>query len=176
MQPILAIKTVSMDLCEVSAPHQIFGRHSLPGYKAAINFVVSDDLVVYQFPTWCQFAFTHAKLWHRQLSNLFKAFGYVTLLHGLAHAHALSGVVEVDEAFLDCVNNKESIAVAAGKRGKATGRIRFQHIKSREGAEIQNCITETIVPGSTIVSDRYKGYPTIVEKGYIHSPQKTPYS
>lgn len=90
--------------------------------------------------------------------------------------HALSGVVEVDEAFLGGVHNKAIIAVAAETRGKATGRIRFKHITSRKGAEIQNFITETIVPGSTIVSDRYKGYPTIVKKGYMHSPQKKPYS
>ena len=90
--------------------------------------------------------------------------------------HALSDVVEVDEAFLGGVNNKAIIVVAAEKRGKATGRIRVKHIKSREGAEIQQFITETILPGSTIVSDRYKGYAAIVKKGYIHSPQKKPYS
>ena len=89
---------------------------------------------------------------------------------------ALSGVVEVDEAFLGGVKNKAVIVVAAEKRGKATGRIRVQHLKSREGAEIQHFITETIVPGSTIVSDRYKGYSAIVQKGYIHRPQKKPYS
>jgi len=89
---------------------------------------------------------------------------------------ALSGVVEVDEAFLGGVKNKAVIVVAAEKRGKATGRIRVQHRKSREGAEIQHFITETIVPGSTIVSDRYKGYSAIVQKGYIHRPQKKPYS
>jgi hypothetical protein len=90
--------------------------------------------------------------------------------------YALSGAVEVDEAFLGGVHNKAIRAVAAETRGKATGRIRFKHIKSREGAENQNFITETIVLGSMIVSDRYKGYPTIVNKGYIHSPQKKPYS
>jgi len=90
--------------------------------------------------------------------------------------HALSDVVEVDEAFLGGVNNKEVIVIAAEKRGKATGRIRAKHIKSREGAEIQQFITETILPGSTIVSDRYKGYSAIVKKGYIHSLQKKPYS
>lgn len=90
--------------------------------------------------------------------------------------HALSDVVEVDEAFLGGVKNKAVIVVAAEKRGKATGRIRVQHLKSREGADIQNFITETIVPGSTIVSDRYRGYSAIVQKGYIHRPQKKPYS
>jgi len=90
--------------------------------------------------------------------------------------HALSDVVEVDEAFLGGVNNKEVIVIGAEIRGKATGRIRVQHIKSREGADIRHFITETILPGSTIVSDRYKGYSAIVQKGYIHRPQKKPYS
>lgn len=89
--------------------------------------------------------------------------------------HALSGIVEVDEAFLGGVNNKEIVAVAAEKRGRATGRIRLKHIKSREGSEIQDFITETILPGSTIISDRHKSYPAIVKKGYLHEPQKKPY-
>ncbi len=89
--------------------------------------------------------------------------------------NALSGVVEVDEVFLGGVKNKEIIAVAAEKRGKATGRIRLQHIKSREGSELQKFITTTIVPGSTIISDRHKSYPAIVKNGYLHEPQKKPY-
>lgn len=89
--------------------------------------------------------------------------------------YLLSGVVEVDEAFLGGTKNKEIIAVAAEKRGKATGRIRLKHIKSRAGSEIQDFITEAILPGATIISDRHKSYPAIVKKGYIHDPQKKPY-
>lgn len=88
----------------------------------------------------------------------------------------LSGDVEVDAAFLGGKNNKEIIAVAAEKRGRATGRIRLQHIKSREGAEIQKFITATIAPGARIISDRHKSYPAIVKQGYLHDPQKKPYS
>ena len=87
----------------------------------------------------------------------------------------LSGVVEVDEAFLGGTNNKEIIAIAAEKRGKAIGRVRLKHIKSRERSEIQDFIIETIVSGSTIVSDRHNSYPAIVKKGYLHDPQKKPY-
>ena len=86
MPTILEIQTGSMDLYEVSAPYQSFGWHTLPGYKAAINFVVSDDLVVCRPQKRCQCAFTHAKFWHRQLSNLLEAFREVTLLPGIAHA------------------------------------------------------------------------------------------
>ena len=87
----------------------------------------------------------------------------------------LAGDVEVDEAFLGGKNNKEIIAVAAERRGKSTGRIRLKHIKSREGSEIQGFIIEAIASGATIVSDRHKSYPTIVEKEYLHDPQKKPY-
>lgn len=89
--------------------------------------------------------------------------------------NALSGIVEVDEVFLGGAKNKEIIAVAAEKNGKGAGRIRLQHIKSRESCELQGFITTTIVPGSTIVSDRHKSYPSIVKKGYLHEPQKKPY-
>ena len=105
-----------------------------------------------------------------------KLLGKLRLCTVLPLRHALSDVVEVDEAFLGGVKNKAVIVVAAEKRGNATGRIRVKHIKSREGTDIQHFITETIVPGSTIVSDRYKGYAAIVQKGYRHSPQKKPYS
>ena len=87
----------------------------------------------------------------------------------------LSGEVEVDEAFLGGKRNKEIIAVATEKRGKATGRIRLKHIKSRKRAEIQGFITKTISPGATIISDRHKSYSAIVKKGYFHDPQKKPY-
>lgn len=88
----------------------------------------------------------------------------------------LSGTVEVDEAFLGGKNNKEIVVIAAEKRGSATGRIRLQHIQSREGAEIQGFIQTVVESGATIRSDRHKSYPTIAQKGYQHEPQKKPYS
>jgi len=87
----------------------------------------------------------------------------------------LSGEVEVDEVFLGGVNNKEIIGVAAEKRGRATGRIRLKHLKSREASEIQGFILGAIEPGAKIISDRHKSYVTIVGKGYAHAPQKKPY-
>lgn len=87
----------------------------------------------------------------------------------------LSGEVEVDQAFLGGVNSKEIIGIAAEKRGKATGRIRLKHLKSEEAVQIQGFIKETVALGSTIISDRHKSYPTIVEKGYAHDPKKKPY-
>ena len=57
-------------------------------------------------------------------------------------------------------------AVAAEIKGKSTGRIRLKHIKGREGSEIQGLMAEAIAPGATIISDRHKSYPTIVERGF----------
>lgn len=88
----------------------------------------------------------------------------------------LSGKIEVDEAFIGGQNNKEIVMVATEIRGAATGRLRLRHIPTRTSAEIQNFILESIEPGSTIISDQYKGYIKIVEKGYEHEPQKKPYS
>lgn len=87
----------------------------------------------------------------------------------------LTGEVEVDEIFVGGANNKEIIGIAAEKRGRATGRIRLKHIRSREASEIQGFIIEAIAHGTKIISDRHKSYITIVEKGYSHAPQKKPY-
>ncbi|MGK5088749.1 IS1595 family transposase [Bdellovibrionota bacterium FG-2] len=88
---------------------------------------------------------------------------------------ALSGMVEVDQAFVGGVNNKEIVLIAAEKRGSATGRIRLKHVQSEKAEEIQGFIKEVIELGSTIISDRHKSYPSIVEKGYSLEPQKKPY-
>jgi transposase-like protein len=87
----------------------------------------------------------------------------------------LSGVVEVDQAFVGGVNNKEIVLIAAEKCGTATGRIRLRHVQNQKADQIQGFIKEVIALGSTIISDRHKSYPSIVEKGYILEPQKKPY-
>ena len=88
---------------------------------------------------------------------------------------ALSGVVEVDQAFVGGVNNREIVLIAAEKRGSATGRIRLRHVQSQKADQIQGFIKEVVALGATIVSDRHKSYPRIVEKGYSFEPQKKPY-
>jgi len=87
----------------------------------------------------------------------------------------LAGEVEVDEAFLGGKDNKEIVVIAAEKRGRGTGRLRLKHVKSRKAEDIQGFIVEAVSPGSTIVSDRHKSYPTIVKKGYAHTPLRKPF-
>ena len=52
----------------------------------------------------------------------------------------LNGVVEVDQAFIGGVNNKEIIVVAAEKRGSATGRIRLKHVQQETAEQLQGFI------------------------------------
>lgn len=87
----------------------------------------------------------------------------------------LNGVVEVDQAFIGGVNNKEIIVVAAEKRGSATGRIRLKHVQQETAEQLQGFIMETVATGATIVSDRHKSYHTIVKKGYSYEAHKKPY-
>lgn len=93
----------------------------------------------------------------------------------LASRQLIAGEVEVDEAFLGGVNNKEIIGIAAEIRGKGTGRIRLRHLKAKSGEEIHGFITSEIESGSKIFSDRSKSYPAIVNKGYEHAPQRKAY-
>ena len=89
MPTILEIATAPMDLREVPTPDQSVRRHTLSGYEAPLNVVVSDDLVVCWPQKWGQCAFTYAKLWDRQLSNLLEASGEITRLYRLAHASGI---------------------------------------------------------------------------------------
>jgi len=93
----------------------------------------------------------------------------------LAGRSQLTGDVEVDEAFLGGVNNKQVIGVAAEKKGRGTGRIRLKHLKSRSAKEIQGFILESVAAGSRIISDEHKSYVKIVEQGYAHDAMKKPY-
>ncbi len=88
----------------------------------------------------------------------------------------LLGDVEVDEIYLGGKNNKKLIGVAAEKRGDVTGRIRLKHLNRRDNENIHGFITENIIPGAKIISDRYKSYMSIVNKGYAHQAMKKPYS
>ncbi len=88
----------------------------------------------------------------------------------------LTGDVEVDEAYLGGVKNKELIGIAVEKRGKVAGRVRLKHLKKRDNNNIHGFIVESILPGSKIISDKYKSYFSITEKGFEHQAMAKPYS
>lgn len=90
----------------------------------------------------------------------------------------LTGRVEVDETFIGGVKSGKPGRGAGGKTLVAGaieitdtgwGRVRMAVIADASGASLRGFITANITPGSTIVSDAWKGYPPAME-GYRHEP------
>ena len=89
----------------------------------------------------------------------------------------LSGEVEVDEIYVGGQHsgkrgrgseNKLAVVVAAEKKGKKLGRIRLQVIEDCSGEELMPFIQANIESGSSVVTDGWKGYNKLEEKGYTH--------
>ena len=90
----------------------------------------------------------------------------------------LSGVVEVDEAYWGTeasgVRGRRSvrralIIVAAQADGKGIGRIRLRHIPDTNRATLHGFISDSVEPGSTVVSDGLQAYREL--EGYVHDRQ-----
>ncbi|MDD2598238.1 MAG: IS1595 family transposase [Kiritimatiellae bacterium] len=89
----------------------------------------------------------------------------------------LSGIVEVDEAYLGGPQEgkrgrgefgKELVFVAAEIRGKKIGRIRLRCIPDVSGNTLELSVTEEIQKGAVIKSDGWSGYSGIKSLGYGH--------
>jgi transposase-like protein len=88
----------------------------------------------------------------------------------------LSGDVEVDEAYIGGVDeggksgrgseNKTLIAIAAEVKGKKLGRIRLSVIKDASGKSLKRFVVENVEPKSKIITDAWKGYSKLEDKGY----------
>lgn len=104
-----------------------------------------------------------------------------TLLHKLRHAmvrpgrDCLSGIVEVDEAYLGAeeagVSGREfakkmMIAVAVQQDGKRLGRIRLRQIFGHDRSTLHGFIRDSIEAGSTVRTDGLPAYRGLV--GYEH--------
>lgn len=95
----------------------------------------------------------------------------------------LSGLIEVDEAFLGGVKagkrgrgalGKILILVAVEDKGKADiGRIRITIIPDATTTSLGKAIESMIEPGSTIRTDEFKSYPSITKHGYKHIAVKS---
>ena len=90
----------------------------------------------------------------------------------------LTGRVEVDETFIGGVKSGKPGRGAAGKvlvagavenTENGWGRARMAVIEDASAASLRGFITANIAPGSTIVSDAWKGYPPAMD-GYDHEP------
>ena len=89
----------------------------------------------------------------------------------------LSGEVEVDETFVGGprpgkrgrgAEGKQLVVIGAEKAGKAIGRIRMKHIADASGESLEGFITTSITKGSTVETDKWRGYNGIKSLGYKH--------
>lgn len=90
----------------------------------------------------------------------------------------LSGRVEVDETLIGGVRagkpgrgagGKVLVAGAIEVTSSGWGRARMAVIPDASSASLRAFITASIAPGSTVVSDAWKSYPSALE-GYSHEP------
>ena len=90
----------------------------------------------------------------------------------------LSGRIEVDETFIGGVKSGKPGRGAVGKTlvagaveitADGWGRARMGVITDASAPSLREFITANITPGSTIVSDAWKGYPPALD-GYDHEP------
>jgi transposase-like protein len=107
-----------------------------------------------------------------------------TWLHKLRRAMVrpgrdrLSGRVEVDEAYIGApakggkrgrgAENKVLAAIAVETAGNAVGRIRVGILADASHGSLHSFIQESVEPGSTIVTDGWKGYSDLETIGYHH--------
>ncbi len=90
----------------------------------------------------------------------------------------LSGEVEVDETFVGGAEeggkrgrgSSKSIVVIAVeiKQPKGFGRIRMRHIHDASADSLVPFIADSVVQGSTVLTDGWGGYNCLSDKGYAH--------
>jgi len=89
----------------------------------------------------------------------------------------LSGIVEVDEAYLGGpaegkrgrgAFGKQIVFVAAEVRGRKVGRIRLSHIPDVSGDTLERAVAEYVTKGSIVRTDGWKGYNNVTIAGYTH--------
>jgi transposase-like protein/ribosomal protein L37AE/L43A len=106
-----------------------------------------------------------------------------TWLHKLRRAMVrpgrdhLTGWVEVDETYVGGWEEgmkgrrrgeKSLVIIAAQVVGNGIGRIRMQVIPDASGGSLCSFIESSVEPGSTIHTDGWQAYASIVKKGYTH--------
>lgn len=94
----------------------------------------------------------------------------------------LQGVIEVDEAYIGApgkggkrgrgAENKVLVVIAVEINERKIGRTRMSVINSASSEDLHCFIEEVIEKGSTIVTDGWRGYNGLSEKGYL---QETKY-
>jgi len=89
----------------------------------------------------------------------------------------LSGKIEVDETYIGGeeegvrgrqIEGKSLVVVAAEEVRNGIGRIRLGQVADASGKSLHGFIMESVVPGSELHTDDWKGYHGIDKKGYGH--------
>jgi transposase-like protein len=106
-----------------------------------------------------------------------------TWLHKLRRAMVrpgrdrLSGRIEVDETYIGGVRpgkrgrgalGKSLVVIAAEKDGKRIGRIRLVRVPDASAESLEEAVRQSIIPGSVISTDAWKGYGRLISHGYNH--------
>jgi transposase-like protein len=106
-----------------------------------------------------------------------------TWLHKLRRAMVrpgrdlLTGRVEVDETYLGGLEEgtrgrgaetKTLIILAVEEDGKGIGRIRMRQIPDASAASLESFLVESVVPGSVVHTDGWRGYNGTTARGYVH--------
>jgi len=106
-----------------------------------------------------------------------------TWLHKLRRAmirpgrDRLSGLVEVDETYIGGEKpgkrgrgalGKSLVVIAAEKDGERIGRIRLVRVLDASAESLEEAVRQSIVPGSVISTDDWKGYCKLSSLGYVH--------
>lgn len=90
----------------------------------------------------------------------------------------LSGAVEVDEVYVGGEKPGRRGRGAAGKAlvlilaqadGARIGRIRLVRVADASAASLTAAVTQSVVPGSQILTDGWSGYVGLAAKGYHHA-------
>lgn len=89
----------------------------------------------------------------------------------------LQGIIEVDEAFIGApgkggkrgrgAENKVLVAIAVEINDNKTGRIRMKVIDNASSESLHEFIDAAIDKGSKIITDGWRGYNGLIEKGYF---------
>ena len=93
----------------------------------------------------------------------------------------LKDTVEVDEAYIGGeekkvkgrkISKKTLVVVAVEEVDNQIGRVRFRCIPNASEENLIPFVQENIEPGSTVITDGWKGYNAIKSKGYCHEVKK----
>jgi transposase-like protein/predicted RNA-binding Zn-ribbon protein involved in translation (DUF1610 family) len=92
----------------------------------------------------------------------------------------LEGAVEIDETYVGgyapggrrgrSTESKSVVVGAAECRGEHIGRIRLRLIPTAAAAELATFVLTSIVAGSTLRTDGYRGYCALGRRDYLHRP------